>query len=227
MSEIKEFDFKVQSLINEGYEFRTSDYFKRGNELFKQDSGLFIGYTCVYFLIIMIAGMVVPFAANILAPPLAIGFYLVFQKVRKGESREFGDFFKGFDKIGPLILVSLVSGMFISLGIILLIIPGIYLAVAYAIADKLVYFRNYEFWTAMEASRKLVSKQLGSWFWFFTLIFLINLAGALPCGLGLIWTIPYTMGAVFAAYEDVLGLGDEEEQQGPDLTDHFGTGDMF
>ena len=66
--------------------------------------------------------------------------------------------------------------------------------------------KNIDLWSALETSRKLITKK---WFSFFALILvliLINFAGLLMCGLGLLVTAPWSVCAVVAAYEDIVGL---------------------
>lgn len=96
----------------------------------------------------------------------------------------------------------------IVIGIILLI-PAIYLGVAYTFAVPLVVERRLEFWAAMEASRRTITHQ---WFGIFALLFvlgLINFAGACLCGLGLLVTAPLSYGAIVAAYNNIFGLSDQ------------------
>lgn len=101
-----------------------------------------------------------------------------------------------------------VTLLLIILGIILLV-PAIYLGVAYTFAVPLVVERRIEFWAAMEASRKTVTHQ---WFGIFGLLFvlgLVNFAGACLCGLGLLVTVPLSYGVIVAAYNNIFGLSDQ------------------
>ncbi len=93
-------------------------------------------------------------------------------------------------------------------GIILLIglIGVVYLSVSYIFAIPLVIGKKMQFWPAMESSRKLIGK---SWFSFFALgivLFLVYLAGALACGIGIFFTIPICLCSMAAAYESIIGL---------------------
>lgn len=103
---------RLQEAIDLGYDFEIGKYINEGFDLFKQNVGSFVAYTFVYMAIMMAAGLI-PFLGNIasivIGPPLAVGWYLVANKIRKDEPTEFNDFFRGFDFIGPLILVSIVS----------------------------------------------------------------------------------------------------------------------
>jgi uncharacterized membrane protein len=84
----------------------------------------------------------------------------------------------------------------IVVGFMLLVLPGIYLAVAYSFALPLIVDKKIGVWEAMELSRKTITKQ---WFSFFGLgivaaLFLI--VSAIPFGIGLIWSLP----TVYIAY---------------------------
>jgi hypothetical protein len=120
----------LNELIADGYDFDFGKYISDGFDIFKKEAGSFIGFGILSGLIIAIAGMI-PFGGLIVAPPLTIGFSIYSHKVAYDQSRQFSDFFKGFNGrlFGQLILVSVVSGILSVLGMILFILPGIYLAV--------------------------------------------------------------------------------------------------
>jgi uncharacterized membrane protein len=217
----------IDSLIQNGYPTDIGGYLARGWELVKQNLGGFIGYAALLGAInigfAVLAGAVdlasgdpeqAPSAlasfingiSTIISIPLQAGFYIVAFKLAKQRSTTFGDFFRGFNYFLPLLLATIVSGILVALGFVLLIIPGIYLAIAYSFVMPLILERKMGFWEAMEASRKVVTKR---WFAFLglgLLMFVINLAGAIPCGLGLLLTIPLTYCTYVAAYEDIFGL---------------------
>ena len=147
----------------------------------------------------------IPFGSLLVSGPLTAGFYIVANKISKGEPYEFGTFFKGFDFFVPLLLYSLIAGIFIALGLVALIVPGIYLAVAYTFVPLFIVFGKMEFWDGMELSRKFVTKNWWNIFGFVLLLFLINLAGTLAFFVGLLFTIPLTYCAIYAAFEDIVG----------------------
>jgi hypothetical protein len=216
----------IESLLQDGYSTDIGGYLSRGWELFKRNVGGFIGFALLLGMInigfMVFTAIVDPTAGDPEQPPSAIasllngistiisiplqaGFYIVAFKLVKQRPTTFGDFFRGFNYFLQLFLASLVSGIFIILGFLLLIIPGIYLAVAYSFVIPLIIERKMEFWQAMETSRKVITKQ---WFAFLGLgflMFFINLAGAIACGLGLLITIPLTYCTYTAAYEAILG----------------------
>ena len=185
------------------------DYFKTGWGLFKQYPGGFVGFCLLYLLIqavlhsIPYVGAVASFA---LSAPLFMGNFIVSAKLLHGQTPEFRDFFAGFQYFLPLLLLSLVAGLFISIGMMLLIIPGLYLIVAYMFASYLVVDRGLDFWPAMELSRRTVNPRWFSYFAFVLLVVLVNLAGAVALGVGLLVTIPLSFCAVTAAYADIFGF---------------------
>jgi uncharacterized membrane protein len=204
----QDFDQKVEGLIKNGYEFKMGEYISKGFDIFKKDIGGFIGFTLIYFLINLVLAFI-PFLGSLasiaISAPLSVGYAIVARKISRGETHEFGDFFKGFDYFGQLFLGGLVSGIFVVIGIILCIIPGIYLGVAYTWTSFIIVFAGKEFWTAMETSRKVVSKNWFSFLGFFIVLFLINILGALALGVGLLVTAPASSIALYAAYDDIVG----------------------
>ena len=201
VSSIKE---KAEHLVQQGYDTDAGKYISRGWEIFQENMGLFIVYTLL-MLLISVAAAFIPFGSLLVSGPLTAGFYIVANKISKGKPYEFGTFFKGFDFFVPLLLYSLIAGIFIALGLLALIVPGIYLAVAYTFAPLFIVFGKMEFWDGMEFSRKLITRNWWSLFGFVLIIFLINLAGALALLVGLLFTIPLTYCAIYAAFEDIVG----------------------
>jgi len=89
-------------------------------------------------------------------------------------------------------------------------IPAIYLSVAWSWAYYFVAFKGLDFWPAMEASRKVITKQWFSFFGFFLALVGIALAGALCFGVGLLVAIPVITIASFIAFEQIIGLNGDE-----------------
>ena len=91
-----------------------------------------------------------------------------------------------------------------AVGLVLLILPGIYLAVGYAFVLPLVVDRKMPVWDAMELSRTTVHRQ---WFQTFGLLLaagLLLVVSALAYGFGLVLTLPLCTAALMFAYEDLF-----------------------
>ena len=119
---------------------------------------------------------------------------------------DFSDFFRGFNKFLQIFLAYLIGAILIVIGFWLLIIPGIYLAVAYGFSFLFVIEKKLSFWSALEASRKLITKKWFSFVGLGIMLSLLNLAGFLLLGIGLLITIPLSSCIVVAAFEDIVGL---------------------
>src|SRR5690606_23476808 len=157
-------------------------------------------------------------ASMIVVPVLVAGYYVGIKKIDEENAVELGDFFKSFDNWQQVFLFGLVSGLLIFLGFILLILPGIWFAVAVMFGYPLIVFAKLEFWDSIKTSVNLINKK---WFHFFGLaivLALINMVGALLLGIGLFITIPLSYGTIYACYKDVVGFGGTVER---DITDHL------
>jgi len=196
-----------EELLERDYQVNIGDAISGGFDLLKQNMGGFIGFTFLLFVIniilsvIPLLGTLASMAVN---PPLMAGFYLVAKKILNGEETEFADFFSGFTYFLPLFLASLVTGIFVFVGLLLFIIPGIYLSVAYFLTPQLIINRKIEFFDAMELSRKLVTKHWFGFFGFSLVITIINIIGFLLLGFGVLFTFPLTMCAFAYLYHDIV-----------------------
>lgn len=212
---------KVEKLIENGYEFRFEQYLSQGWDTFRKSPLQLILYTLILVGISFVLSFIPKLGEIVslfISPVLAAGFFVGIRKLDETGTVEVGDFFKAFDDWLQLFLFSLVSGLLIVLGLVLLVIPGIWLAVGVTFGIPLILFAKHEFWDAIKNSTKLVTKK---WFHFFGLVFvlgLINFVGALLLGIGLLITIPFAYATMYAAYKDIVGFDDTGER---DVTDHL------
>ena len=201
-------------LINEGYEVDPSKYLKEGWEIFKSRAGEFIVFTVIIAAVTALfskINFIGSLATTAVVPPLYAGFIIVIFMLFKGREVQFSDFFKGFNYFLPLFLASLVMSILITLGMILLILPDIYLIVSYMFVSLLIVDYHMEFWQAMETSRKIVTKNWFSLFVLFLVLVVVNLLGLLALGIGLLVTMPLSVCTICVAYRDIVGLSEEGE----------------
>ena len=131
--------------------------------------------------------------------------YMLIRRIR-GEAVQIGDVFAGFNMAFlDLTMAGLVKWLLTTLGLILCILPGIYLAVGYVFALPLVVDKQMDFWTAMEVSRRVVHEHWWSVFALVIVLALVAFAGFLLCGVGELITIPVASAALMYAYEDLFG----------------------
>ena len=156
------------------------------------------------FFFVGLVGMI-PFigwiAMILLIPPLVIGFVRFNAKCVRGQSATLGDCFSGFDVFGSSMLVYLLMGVLVLLGIVLCILPGLYLAVALVFAWNLHAERRGSAWECIEMSRQAVTAH---WGWAFLLMFvgsLLAYAGLIACIIGVFATLPFYGLMLAAAYD--------------------------
>jgi len=201
MEVIHDFSNKFNEQIQNGYSVKTEDYIRRGWEILRMRMGYFIIFTLVLFV-----GTSIPGIGILLTQTLSAGLILVAFYLSTGKQIFFEDFFDGFKHFAGLLLFTLVSAILIFLGIIALILPGIYLVVGYVFTPFFIIFSRMDFWNAMETSRKLVHKEWFSIFGFLIVLLFINVLGVMALGIGLLITIPLSYCALYAAFDDIVGV---------------------
>lgn len=87
---------------------------------------------------------------------------------------------------------------------VLCCIPYIYLSISYRFAAILVVDQKMHWWTALETSRKTVSRRWFSLFGFFLISGLIGCLGIFLCCVGVIFTLPITYGSFTYAYQSIF-----------------------
>ena len=96
------------------------------------------------------------------------GFYLACLRRMRGETVSPTEVFAGFKiAFAQLLLTGLISALLTEIGVCFCILPAIYLGVAWAFALPLVADKKMFFWSAMELSRKVVTRV---WFEVFVLV---------------------------------------------------------
>ena len=227
---IKAIEPSVQDLIDNGYNFDMGSYISQGWEKFKENSGAIIIPMIVYIIITFAVSalvlMIVPSRMasaisnliNIAFIPMGASFYMIAHKIWRNEETEIKDLTLGYEHWQALILGTIVTVVIVLVGFLALIIPGIFLAVAYSFTTMFIVLKKYEFWPAMEASRQVISKNWFQFFLFIIVLGLINLAGALCLIIGLLVTIPVSIFAMYAAFKDVVL---DKEGSEADLTDNL------
>lgn len=104
----------IENALQNGYRFNTSEYLSRGWRIFNENPGGYIGFTVLFFVISMIVGVIpiIGFLISIVInPPLTMGIPIAAHLQTKEKNTEFGNFFKGFDHIGQLVVTYLIQGL--------------------------------------------------------------------------------------------------------------------
>lgn len=164
-----------------------------------------------YLQFLMGAGFIESTILMVLSIPAWIGVMMLGVRRAVDDPIRARDILKQYKKIVPLSITYILMYVLIVIGFILLVIPGIYLTVAYSMATYLVVEKNLSPWQALETSRKAVTKRWFSLFGLYVVIFLISMIAIIPLGIGLIWTIPLGLIAAGVAYRRMFGCESEAQ----------------
>jgi len=169
----------------------------QGWDLVKADLGTYMLMTLIFFLLSSI-----PFISG----ALIAGFHIYTMKKLMRRNAEFADLFKGFNFFIHTLVASILIGIFVFLGTLCLIIPGLIIAAMYKFTYLFIVDKGMEFWPAMKASHAVVSKDYFGFTMFLILAFLVNVLGFCCLFVGLLVTVPVTIAAITVAYREVVGF---------------------
>ncbi len=113
--------------------------------------------------------------------------------------------FKGFSCAGKIIIAAILQFLLVTIGFLLLILPGIYLSMGYIMTIPLIVDKGLSPWQAMETSRKAVHKVWWKVAGIFTIMGLIFLVSFIPMAIGVIWTWPMFIILVGVVYRHLYG----------------------
>jgi len=168
-------DWTNQILAREP-ELRLGECLGSGLSFFSANAGFVLGAVSITWLLNIMMSFL-PFIGGILhllfSGILTGGLYFACLRRMRGETASVGSVFDGFKVcFVQLLLVGSISSVLSSLGFLLCALPWVYLQVAWVLALPLVADKGIEFWSAMELSRKVVTRV---WFKMFLLLVLIFL----------------------------------------------------
>lgn len=198
---------KLQRLLESEVDFDIKAAFAKAWDIYRSQALLHVSFM---FLVLSIQAAFVLYLEQylllyslLIAPPLYSGLYLVANKISLGLPLSYSDYFGGFQYFWLTVGIWLIAQVLVVLGLFALIAPGVYLAVGYFFAVLMGMFGGFDFWTAMELSRKLITR---NWFKFFVLVLILvamNLATAITLGMGLVITLPMTFFVGYVIFEEL------------------------
>jgi uncharacterized membrane protein len=186
---------------NSGFRLSIENVLQQGLNLFRKEPGPFILYGIITAL-----ALSNPISGLLLGGPATAGYYIVAQRIRQGKKVEISDFFRSLDKFVPLLILHLLISLLVVLGLMLLILPGIYLAISYLFAHFFVWFYDLEPSEALRMSRKTVSGNFGQILLLCLILGGINLLGILAFGVGILLTLPFSYCVIYATFDDIIGI---------------------
>lgn len=171
--------------------------------LLKANFGLLFGATFVIWLVESLCQRlpIISMFYWVIQGVMNAGLYLIFLHRIRGQPASISEVFAGFSSAFPqLLLAGMITTLLSFVGWALCILPGVYLMVAWIFSVPLVADKRLEFWSAMELSRKMVTRV---WFEILGLVLL----AFLPMIIVNLFAIVKVSLVVFPALFDLLNSG--------------------
>jgi len=196
--------------------FSISAAFSAGWEAFAARVGFFIGFIVLLGVLSIIPQLIIQQIEIVwLAVVLNIAFqlfqyYLAVGVVRisllavDGSPFGISDLFTGGPLFVPYVLSSLLYGLMLLVGLVLLVVPGIMVGVIFGQYRYCVIYQGLGPVDALKASAAITKGARWKLLGFDFMLILLNLLGALPLGLGLFVTIPMSLVASAQVYRTLL-----------------------
>ena len=147
--------------------------------------------------------LVLHFAWLFLFAGMMVGLHVMALKSVDGEIPRVGDLFASLER-GPAYLLALgVYCLAVTVGLMLLLIPGIYLAIRYCLFAQVITDTSA---SALAALRKAAALAHGNWVpvgVLFLIAFLLNIAGMAILGIGFIISFPVSLLAIAGFYRSL------------------------
>jgi uncharacterized membrane protein len=182
-----------------GVKAQTGRWISAGWAMVKADLGN-------YALVSLIFVLVNSFASIVAQGPLQVGFHLHIMKKMYNKRSDIGDLFKGFDYFVPAFVAALLIGIFVFVGSLLCIIPGLVVAAVCKFTYLFILDKRMDFWPAIEASHNVTKNDYFGFTIFLLALAGINVLGFLCCIVGLLVTVPLSLAAITVAYQEVVGF---------------------
>ena len=218
----------IQDILARDYTVSIRNCLRRGWALVRSNFWPIVGISALIWVLLAIAqsaGAIITsnhdrtngsgsILGLLVSGPLMGGLYFYFLQKIRGQPVTIETAFAGFsNRFLHLFLGSFVSFLLTGLGFLCLILPGIYLWVAWTFTLPLIMDKRLDFWSAMELSRKMVNRHWWKLFGFVLILALLYVAGFLVFCLGILIAAPIATASLMYAYEDIFGTPGRVEGQ--------------
>ncbi|MDF3931588.1 hypothetical protein [Pseudomonas citronellolis] len=220
----------IEEILARGYDFRIGEVIGEAWHKVKGMKGTLVVAAIIYGVAVNLLSFIIAFVlallgvihesasgsgpleilvsvfAGALCYPLLAGLNMIGIRRAAEQPATINEMFAYFGLFTPLLITGLAVTCLTYVGIFLLLLPGIYLGVSYALAIPLVVERGLSPWKAMEASRKAIGQHWFKVFGLFVALGLILLVSAIPLMIGLVWTLPLAFIALGVLYRTIFGV---------------------
>ena len=145
----------------------------------------------------------------LLTGPLTLGMIIVATNIIENGEIKIEQLFKGFDRFGDTIILSLLNSLFVFLWSLLFVIPGIIAGYSYSMSYYIL--KDNPSLSPNEARKRSIEMMKGNKWRLFCLHFSFigwHILGALTAGILEFWIIPYQQAAEAAFYKSLLPVAE-------------------
>ena len=112
------------------------------------------------------------------------------------------DMFTKQEQIGNAFLDLIRNSKFV-VSLLLLMVALLFISVLWAFKTHFIIIYKMQAWPAMEMSRRIARHNFFQLLGYFILIGIILIISAIPCGIGLLFTLPWMIGATYSAFAQI------------------------
>ncbi|MEZ4462058.1 MAG: hypothetical protein R3E66_20530 [bacterium] len=157
---------------------------------------------------------------TVISAVLMGGYNIMWLRIVRGEEVSFNNIMEVKPFVIPPVLTTILMQVAIFFGYLALIVPGVILAFGLCMTQIVVVDKNLKLVDALKGSWAITNGHKMSIFIFGILATVINVIGMIPCGLGMLVTIPMSLGALIQMY-DILAVPGRAYAEGEDLVGAF------
>ena len=147
---------------------------------------------------------------NLIMIPLGLGLGLMGIRRAAGRDTPVSTLWEPYNQAIPLIVMAVLMTILIVIGFFLLVLPGIYLSIAYSFAPYLIIEKKMGVWEALETSRKAITEYWWRYFGLMLVAMVLIIIGSIPILIGLIWVIPIVAIATGEVFAKTFGSPEAE-----------------
>lgn len=106
------------------------------------------------------------------------------------------------EQIGNAFLDLIRNSKFV-VSLLLLMVALLFISVLWAFKTHFIIIYKMQAWPAMEMSRRIARHNFFQLLGYFILMGIILIISAIPCGIGLLFTLPWMIGATYSAFAQI------------------------
>lgn len=190
---------------------------KYGWNTFKENVGLFIGLIVVAAIACGLPLLIGTYAGQdstavfgifmllyyLVAIVIGMGFIKIFAKFGRGEKAGFGDLFNSWNRFLPYLGVTILYGLIVFGGMLLLVFPGVIWSIKFYFAQWLVVDKGMGPIEALKASAEMTNGLKWDMFGFMAVTGVVMLIGYVALLVGLVASVPTAMLAMGKVYNQL------------------------